>query len=457
MNYSLLHDAYFGSGGFATGAYLTRHKRESEEDYRFRCENAYYLNYFAPIVNALVDPIFKRKPQRDYKSSVDDVLRDFLQDVDGGGTSIDTFMKRAAITAKVYGVSFIVVDMAQDNNARNMAELRRNRAYPYLRILLPYEINGSNNYGIDQSGNLTYIEFREVSGISEGTVKYQYCRYARDGWRKTGDDLAAAQGSYNLGRVPVIPLFSRLLEQKTMLPNPDMMPIAAVAKAIYNNCSWLGEILRNQTFPLLTIPSLDAKEMTIGNNNALGYSPDSSHQPDFIAPPSDPASILQAQIASLIQEMYRMASLSFMQSSSSAEKVSGVARQWEFERTNQQLANFARSISKAEEAVMNVFARYLNTDIDYTVTYPDDFGITDVESELKQAQEVLDLGLTDVLRIDVLKKVITAYLPNAGADRTDELVKSAEKEEQDRIHAEKLYPDIQPDNEPPGDETQEQG
>ena len=106
---------------------------------------------------------------------------------------------------------------------------------------------------------------------------------------------------------------------------------------------------------------------------------------------------------------------------------------------------------------MNVFARYLNTDIDYTVTYPDDFGITDVESELKQAQEVLDLGLTDVLRIDVLKKVITAYLPNAGADRTDELVKSAEKEEQDRIHAEKLYPDIQPDNEPPGDETQEQG
>ena len=155
MNYSLLHDAYFGSGGFATGAYLTRHKRESEEDYRFRCENAYYLNYFAPIVNALVDPIFKRKPQRDYKSSVDDVLRDFLQDVDGGGTSIDTFMKRAAITAKVYGVSFIVVDMAQDNNARNMAELRRNRAYPYLRILLPYEINGSNNYGIDQRGNLT--------------------------------------------------------------------------------------------------------------------------------------------------------------------------------------------------------------------------------------------------------------------------------------------------------------
>ena len=58
-NYQLLRDAYFGSGGFASGAYLTKHKRESEEDYRFRRQNAYYLNYFAPIVNALVDPIFK--------------------------------------------------------------------------------------------------------------------------------------------------------------------------------------------------------------------------------------------------------------------------------------------------------------------------------------------------------------------------------------------------------------
>ena len=35
-NYTLLKDAYFGTGGFETGGYLTKHKRESEDDYTFR-------------------------------------------------------------------------------------------------------------------------------------------------------------------------------------------------------------------------------------------------------------------------------------------------------------------------------------------------------------------------------------------------------------------------------------
>ena len=143
MNYSLLHDAYFGSGGFASGAYLTQHKRESADDYRHRCENAYYLNYFAPIVNALTDPIFKREPLRDYHGQCEDLVRDFLQDVDGNKMSMSTFMKRAAISAKVYGVSFIVVDMPRENTARNVAEMMERRwrrpglepAFPKWRVV----------------------------------------------------------------------------------------------------------------------------------------------------------------------------------------------------------------------------------------------------------------------------------------------------------------------------------
>lgn len=430
MNYNLLKDAYFGTGGFANGGYLSRHKRESTEDYQARRAAAYYQNYFAPIVNALVDPIFKKAPMRDYQSSIDDIVRDFLQDVDGSGTDMDTFMKRAAIMAKIYGVSFIIVDMARDANAQNMQDLRKRRVYPYLRVTGPQEING-NTYGLDARGNLTYIEFRETAKINDGAVAYRYCRYGLDGWKITGDDkIENAQGSYHLGRVPVIPVFSRMLEQKTMMPESDMSSIATMAKALYNHCSWLSEILRNQTFPLMTIPSLDAKEIVVGNNNALGYSPDSTHEPKFIAPSSDPANILQKQIGIIVQEMYRMASLSYMQSES-AKTSSGVARQWEFERTNQQLANFAANISRAEELVMQVFAHYLNTEITYTVTYPDDFGVADVEDDIKQAQEVLDLDLTPGIKKEVLKKVLAAYCPNLTGDRVSELIQELEKEETD--------------------------
>ncbi len=49
-----------------------------------------------------------------------------------------------------------------------------------------------------------------------------------------------------------------------MTPTPDLLNIAKTAKVLYNTCSWLDEILRNETFPLLTIPTLDASELTIG-------------------------------------------------------------------------------------------------------------------------------------------------------------------------------------------------
>lgn len=440
-NYQLLKDAYSGSGGFSNGAYLTKHKRESNEDYRFRRETAYYLNYFAPIVNALVDPIFRHPPLRDYTGGLDDIIAEFLNDVDGSGMSMDTFMKRAAIVAKVYGVAFIVVDMMQEPSARSMSDVLGRRVFPYLRICGPDEINGSE-WGIDKGGNLTYIEFREIAGITDGTIQYRYCRYGLDGWQITGDNLATTSGEYNLGRVPVIPLFSRLLESKTMTPAPDLLPIAKTAKALYNTCSWLDEILRNETFPLLTIPTLDASELTIGTNNALGYSPDSSHEPAFIAPPDGPATVLQAQRDSMIANMYRMASLSYMQQETT-QQISGVARQWEFERTNQQLATFARNIGEAEELALQVFGRYLGYDIEYTVTYPDDFGIVDVEGELKQAQEVLDLDLTPELKQEVLKKVVAAYTPDLPDDRFDELMDSLKKEQVDRENAETL---IQPND-----------
>lgn len=42
MDYTLLKDAYYGSGGFETGQYLNKHKREADDDYRFRQKNAYW-------------------------------------------------------------------------------------------------------------------------------------------------------------------------------------------------------------------------------------------------------------------------------------------------------------------------------------------------------------------------------------------------------------------------------
>lgn len=430
--YQLLRDAYYGTGGFATGSYLNKHKRESKEDYQFRQANAYYLNYFSPIVNALVDPIFKRQPLRDYQGPASATIKAFLEDVDTAGADIHTFMKRAAIMAKVYGVSFIVVDNASERQSRTVAEMLQQREIPFAYVLGPQDLE---EYGIDQTGSLLYVRFREVASIKDGTYQYRYTYYDRTKWEIWGDNLMKSSGEHGLGCVPVIPLFPRMLEQRTMKPTPELEPIARTAKALYNHCSWLGEILRNQTFPLLTIPSLDVNDLVVGTNNALGYLPDSSHAPAFIAPPSDPATILQNQITSLIQEMYRMASLSFVISTTQNNN-SGIARQWEFERTNQQLANFAMQCARAETEVMELVARWVNSDITYTVSYPDDFGIVDVTDQLAQAQAVLDMNLTDGLQEEVLKKVLAVYCPDMPDERFDELIEDMKRRQADKANQE---------------------
>ena len=56
--YKLLEDAYAGRGGFQTGEYLVRHKREAADKYSLRQKLSYYLNYIKPCVDAHVAPVF---------------------------------------------------------------------------------------------------------------------------------------------------------------------------------------------------------------------------------------------------------------------------------------------------------------------------------------------------------------------------------------------------------------
>ena len=76
--YEILHDAYYGSGMFASGAAITPHRREGTDSIKFRRQIAYYLNYTGPILNASVDPIFKDEIKREYSKSV--LFDEFIND-----------------------------------------------------------------------------------------------------------------------------------------------------------------------------------------------------------------------------------------------------------------------------------------------------------------------------------------------------------------------------------------
>lgn len=425
-DYKLLLDGYHGIGGFLDGSYLERHPREAPEKYTLRQKLAYYLNYLKPCIDAHVSPVFKVEAVRDWTGQGSSLWAMFVEDVDFTGRTIENLMRMAALHSKLCGVSFLVVDRVNEGEQPMtigaMAESRKNLPYAFvvdaIRVI---ELTA------DKFGRITKFVYTEPDDDDDAHTPAKRT-LTPEGWTLK-DSKGKRSGAWNLGgMVPVIPLFSKDAGAHELLPPSEFLSIAKTNLAIYNMSSWLSEILVNQTFSVLTYPSNDLEGLTIGTNNAIGYPPEASHKPEFISPSPDPAQILSDNINRLQEECYRMASV--VNVTGVRSQSSGIAKAWDFEQTNQILADFALQVEAAEKKLAMLFALFCGTQLEYTVKYPNDFNVSDVENELVKAEIAKGLAFGDAFNVEVFKRVITAYLPELEDVDFDRLVKAYAAEQE---------------------------
>lgn len=418
--YTLLRDAYFGDGQFEAGGALVKHARESAENYAKRRQLAYYLNYTGPIVNASVDPIFRNEIAREYNDTAK--FKVFLDDADRTGADLQNYIRRMAVAAKLYGVVYIVV-----NNEANLGETVQDnldkRALPYLTAVLPQNIT---HWKFDERGKLIEFAYKDTIKDAEDKTRVRYYLWSEAEWQVQDENQQViGHGTNAIGRVPVVQWFGRSADPMEMLPSPEFLSVAQTNYHVYQLCSWHTQILQNQTFNILTLPDSGQGDITVGTNNVLTYPPESTHTPAFIAPDAAPANVLTDQIDRLIREMYRMSGIDSVIGVQEAK--SGVARQWDFERTNQRLADFAVQCEEAEKAIIALYEAWTGESINYTCEYPRDFKIADVAADLAEAQQALDLGFdSKSFRVEVARKVLTAYLPNIEPDVYDAVISEME-------------------------------
>lgn len=350
-DYTKLKDAYYGTGGFNNGNYLIRHPRESDEKYKMRRDTSYYLNYVSSVVDGHVNPIFRAPISRDWNGEgIQKEFEQFSNDVDCLGTNIDSFMKMAALASKLYSVAFIVVDNFQEIPETKDKSIEE-RLFPYLYLVEPSAVT---DYKLDRLGRLIEFSFKEKS---EDGQSDQTRTFTADKWKIDSGEEQESE----LGFVPVIPLLSRKIKLEEDLPPSEFTPIVKTNLNIFQQCSWLNEILQNQTFPVLVYPSPEPTDLTIGSENALGFDgTGSKHAPSFIAPPSGPAEVIALNIDRLIKEIYRMAQMSH--TTGVEKQASGVAKAWDFEESNMALSDFAENIENAEMRIAFMFSKYMNTE-----------------------------------------------------------------------------------------------
>lgn len=409
--YKLLDDCYRASGGFEDGAYLIAHPREPADKYNRRRGLSYYCNYVKPVVDAHVNPIFKTSPRREFTGSK--FYGDFLSNVDGKGTSMNRFMKRAAIRAKLHGVQFIVVDMDKLDTSEpvSLKTAKDNRLYPYLYLVRPDHVT---DWAIDKFGKLIYIKYfiRSTKIVDGEKVLYT------ETWTWTNDtyqvdaDGDSTKGTNEIGIIPVIPIYGALNDSEGLIPQSDIYAIARTNYAIYNACSELRERNRNQAFSLLTYPVSEeddfasAKSIAVGTTDLLAYKA-GTQKPEFISPDAAPSKMLSDEITWMVQEIYRMASLQLVTGVQTQE--SGIAKEWDNANLFQTIAEFAQNLESVEQIVANIFGLYVSENLDatnVTVTYNSQFGIVDSIDSLNVATQGLALNICPSYNIELKKKVI---------------------------------------------------
>lgn len=427
-----LLDAYNGTGGFKDGSYLVSHPRESPEKYNARKDLAYYLNYVAPVVNSHVNPVFRKEPEREWKKN--ELFSAFTVDTDTLGTTINRFMKRAGLIAKLHAVAFIVIDNVQEQPG-NMADVIKQRALPYAYVIKPSQVT---DYKTNKAGKLIKFSYTVNTDSNANGQATETWTWTNTSWSCQYANGEKIEGPHNLNRLPVVPFYARPYEPGNVLPQSEFFNIAKTNKRLYNLCSEIDELIRNQAFNILTYPASegqnqdDVKEITVGTENVMSYDGSLSSKPEFIAPSADPLQQLRDERKDLIEEIYRMAELSHV--TGVETKASGVAKQWDFNQTNQVLSDFALNAEEAEREVAKVFELWTNTTVDYYCKYSDDFGIVDVSAALDEVSKALDLNVGGQFNVETKKKAVAVYLNDLPEDRYDAVVEDINSRGQDETY-----------------------
>lgn len=433
--YELLDNAYRASGGFEDGSYLIPHPREQAEKYIRRKNMSYYINYVKPVVDGHVNPIFKSKPIR---KGLSPTYEKFIQDVDGNGTTLTRFMKKAAIRAKLHGVEFIIVDMEQLEEGQIVTEkdVIDQRLYPYLYLVSPAQVT---NWAVDKFGKMIYFSYTITSNSIDdnGNIKSVGETYT---WTNNYC-IRQIQGEEKrkyvnpLGIIPVVPLYGAINDSDTLIPQSDVYAIARTNYALYNACSEERERARSQAFSMLIYPIADDDDYSNGDEplqygtaDMLLYRGTTHGKPEFITPPTDSTDILLAEINFMIKEIYRMANMQFV-TGVSQYNISGIVKEWDSQQLFQTISELAQGLQEAEYKIAKVFSKYMSEIMDnISITYNNQYGIVDSTSVLTNATQALTLNICGDYNLALKEQVVRATLKDIDSSAVDTILQSLRKD-----------------------------
>jgi len=438
--FKFISDALNGAGGFApkvsydsdgraidtSYSYLVRYSRESKEKYARRNDVAFFTAPLRRAVSRFEGYLSSKKPYREYNNSLYQAMAD---DIDGKGNSIDVFMRSFVQEAKARGSMLALVDMPSQM-AASRAEQIQERKVPYWTPIYPENVT---DYDVGDDGKFSYCKFSGTYVFESGEKTKCEWYFSKTEWAAYDGDKRLDGDDHNLGQCPVL-IFTEAGDFPYFGP---FSFIADLSRRLYNLESELDEILRSQTFSLLTMQVKDDSSSaekieaariageTIGTSNLMVHA---GQQPSFIAPPDGPANIYLQRIEAIKNEMEEVG----LNVSTINQQESGIAMQMRFHAVNSELAAFSAQMEDFERRCWDMSATWLSLNAQPEIEWQRDFDIADTQAELEILAEMQATNMPGPVVVAQQKRIVSVQFAGADQDAINEMMLAFDEMEQEQ-------------------------
>ena len=387
--------SYNGGYDYTLGQYLNRYNLELDNEFNQRLANTPCDNHCKNIIQIYSSFLFRVKASRDFGNMQDEPsLESFLKDADLEGNSFTTVMKQAQNYASIYGHCFLILDKPPVRTNTKAEELDQD-IRPYVSMVTPENVLDWNfERQINGKYELNYLKIREEVDKSGGSYMRLWFPdrvdtiYVEDiGTEPTLIDTATNQ----IGKIPAVILYNAK-SHKRGIGQSDLVDIADLQKAIYNEYSEIEQLIRLTNHPSLV--------KTNGVNASAGAGaviemPDEMEpnlKPYLLQPSGQNLTSIMDSITKKVESINRIAHTGAVRTTRQ-QVSSGIALQTEFELLNARLSEKADNLQLAEEQLFKLYAEFQNTQFDGEINYPDSFNIRDYASDLVYFQQAKAMNI----------------------------------------------------------------
>jgi hypothetical protein len=382
--------------------YLPQEPREDDDAYQTRVDRSVLSPYTSRLIETAAGAIL-RKP---IHVEGDPYWLDLIQNIDGLGSNINEYARRALVSSLTYGHSAILVDYPAAAGAMNLAEERAMGRRPYfVHVDAPQIWGWRKEPGTNRLLQVRIHDYdvRPLNEFGEEQVEEMRVIYpGRYDLYTLGQELVefTATGGYSLDEIPLVPIYSN--RRGLLISQPPLLDIANLNITHYQRQADLIHALHIAAMPTLVLEGWDdtTGSATMGVNYAIAMQP------------GNKAYYVQADATSFDAQMAELESLASQMSTLGVTKLFGqkfVAESAEAKRIDQAQSNSVLSIisQELESALNQAFAfaaQYvgleppeitIDRDFDYYRLIGQDVSVL---TQLNQLGKISDGMLLEILR-----------------------------------------------------------